>query len=413
MDKNEVIKAMEGQLKELDSTLEAKIKKANQEMENSVSDKVDQKLKDEVKSLTDTREEKLKQLQDNLDKLDARIQAGDGPGQSEKTFGEMLEEKASAEEFKNKWSENRSASIFMDNLTGKAVGTMTEANSLTGEVIPPTRRESIVELAQRATHVRSLLPQGTMTGNTYRFVQESAGEGGAGMSAEGAAKNQVDYDMGAIDAPVRKITAFTRISEEMLEDIPALRSFLSRRLSKDLRKKEDSQLLYGDGNGQNLTGLTINAAAFSAVAADSNAQIIDLLIQVYSQLESNEYEANGVLLSPRDYYLIQTTKDADGAYVKNDLVTTTGGQLFIAGIPVFRNTALSVGEYVVGDWLNASQIFDRVGVNIRFYEQDSDNVTKNLVTVVAEERMAYPIFYPDAFVHGTLGTDIDKIKNFT
>lgn len=413
MDKNEVIKAMEGQLKELDSTLEAKIKKANEELETSVSEKVDQKLKDEVKSLTDAREEKLKQLQDNLDKLDARIQTGDGPGQTEKTFGEMLEEKASSEEFKNKWGENRSASIFMNNLTGKAVGTMTEANSLTGEVIPPTRRESIVELAQRATHVRSLLPQGTMTGNTYRFVQETAGEGGAGMTGEGSAKNQVDYDMGAIDAPVRKITAFTRISEEMLEDIPALRSFLSRRLSKDLRKKEDSQLLYGDGTGQNLTGLTINAAAFSAVAADSNAQIIDLLIQVYSQLESNEYEANGVLLSPRDYYLIQTTKDADGAYVKNDLVTTTGGQLFIAGIPVFRNTALSVGEYVVGDWLNASQIFDRVGVNIRFYEQDSDNVTKNLVTVVAEERMAYPIFYPDAFVHGTLGTDIDKIKNYT
>ena len=413
MDKNEVIKAMEGQLKELDSTLETKIKKASEELETSVSDKVDQKLKDEVKSLTDAREEKLKQLQDNLDNLDARIQAGDGPGQTEKTFGEMLEEKVGSEEFKNKWGDNRTANVFMDNLTGKAVGTMTEANSLTGEVIPPTRRESIVELAQRATHVRSLLPQGTMTGNTYRFVQETAGEGGAGMTGEGAAKNQVDYDMGAIDAPVRKITAFTRISEEMLEDIPALRSFLSRRLSKDLRKKEDSQLLYGDGTGQNLTGLTINAAAFSAVAADSNAQIIDLLIQVYSQLESNEYEANGVLLSPRDYYLIQTTKDADGAYVKNDLVTTTGGQLFIAGIPVFRNTALSVGEYVVGDWLNASQIFDRVGVNIRFYEQDSDNVTKNLVTVVAEERMAYPIFYPDAFVHGTLGTDINKIKNYT
>lgn len=412
MEKNEVIKAMEGQLKELDSTLETKIKKANQELENSVSDKVDQKLKDEVKSLTETREEKLKQLQENLDTLDAKIQTN-GPAQSEKTFGEMLEEKMQEEDFKQKWGDNRSANVFMEKLTGKAVGTMTEANSLTGEVIPPTRRESIVELAQRATHIRSLLPQGTMTGNTYRFVQETAGEGAADVTAEGTDKNQVDYDMETTDAPVRKITAFASISEEMLDDIPALRSFLSRRLSKDLRKKEDQQLLYGTGVGQNITGLTINAAAFSAVAADSNAQIIDLLIQIYAQLESNEYEANGVLLSPRDYYMIQTTKDADGAYVKNDLVTTTGGQLFIAGIPVFRNTALSVGEYVVGDWLNAAQIFDRVGVNIRFYEQDKDNVRKNLVTTVAEERLAFPIFYPDAFVHGTLSTDITKIKNYT
>ncbi len=412
MDKNEVIKAMEGQLKELDGALEKKISEANKSLENSVSDKVEQRLKDEVKTLSDAREEQVKKLQDGIDALDAKIQ-NQGPGEEQKSFGDMLEEKVSAEEFRNKWGEHRSASLFLDKLTGKAVGTMTEANSLTGEVIPPTRRESVVELAQRATHVRNLLPQGTMTGNTYRFVQETAGEGGAGMTAEGVEKNQVDYDMGAQDAPVRKITAFTSISEEMLDDIPALRGFLSRRLSKDLRKKEDNQLLYGPGSGQNLTGLTINAASFSAVAADSNAQIIDLLIQVYAQLESNEYEANGVLLSPRDYYTIQTTKDADGSYVKNDLVTTNGGQLFIAGIPVFRNTALSVGEYVVGDWLNASQIFDRVGVNIRFYEQDKDNVRKNLVTVVAEERLAFPIFYPDAYVYGTLTTDINKIKNYT
>jgi len=409
----DIPEALKNEISSLKTHLNSKIEEANKSLEKSYTDKVDSHVKKEVKALSDLLGQKELALQGAIDKLDAQVRKGLIQRDAEtKSFEDLIMDNVMKEGFQQAVRENKAGQFMMD-ITGKAIGTMTEAASLTGEVIAPNRRESILELAQRPVHIRSLIPQGTMTSNVFRYVQETAGEGAADMTAEGVNKSQVDYDLDAIDSPVRKITAFARISEEMIDDIPALTSFLSRRLTKDIRKKEDSQLLYGSGSGQNLTGLNQNATAFIAFAADSNAQIIDLVIAVYSTIESLEYEASGVLLSPKDYYTIYTAKDANGAYVKQDLVNTLGGQLFIAGIPVFRNTAVNVGEYFIGDWLNGAQIFDRKGVNVRFYDQDEDNAQKNLITVIAEERLAFPIYYPDSFVFGTLATDIAKIQDFT
>lgn len=411
---------MKKQVDELRKHLDGKIEEATKSLENSTTGKVDAKIKEEVATLTKMVTDKEEALTKALDKLDAQVQKGlITDKEVVKSFEQLLHDGFSSEDIAEKFHENgqNRASIMLQEITGgnmsKAVGTMTEAASLTGEVIAPTRRESVVELAQRPTHIRALLPQGTMNSNTFRYVEETAGEGAVDVTGEGATKNQVDYDMEAKDAPTTKITGFARVSEEMLEDIPALSSFLGRRLTKDIRKKEDQQFLYGTGLSNQLTGLSVNATTFAAYRADSDAQIIDLLIAVYATLEDLNYEASGVLLSPKDYYSIYTAKDAVGAYVKQDLVTTLGGQLFIAGIPVFRNTAVVDGEYFVGDWLNGAQIFDRQGLNIRFSDEDADNFTKNLVTVRAEERLAFPIFYPDSFVYGVVNTDIDKIRNFT
>lgn len=416
----EVKKGLEG----LKSHLDTKMSEMLKDVESKHNDRLDTKMKEEINAITKLVEKKEEDLKSAVEKLDAKMQKGlITDRQVVKSFEALLSEGFSGDDVMKRFKEEgKRSSAFMlkditgaylDNIRTKAVGTMSEAASLTGEVIPPTRRESIVEIAQRPVHVRSLLPSATMTSNTFRYVQENAGEGTADVTGEGATKNQVDYDLAAVDAPVTKITAFAKVTEEMLDDIPALTGFLGRRLTKDIRKKEDQQLLYGTGLSNQLTGLSINATTFAAYEADTNAQIIDLLISVYATLESLEYEASGVLLSPKDYYTIYRAKDADGAYVKQDLVATVGGQLFIAGIPVFRNTAVAQGEYFVGDWLNGAQIFDRMGVNVRFYDQDEDNAQKNLITVVAEERLAFPIFYADSFVYGTIKTDIDKIKNFT
>lgn len=406
------MEALKNEITALKGHLDSKM----EEMTSKADQKLDAKLKEEINNLSAMISKKEENLQGALDKLDAQIQKGllsqEEAAKKAKSFEDLIGEGMASDKFKNAFAESKSASFIMD-LTGKAVGTMSEAASLTGEVIAPTRRESIVEIAQRPVHVRSLIPQGTMNSNVYRFVQETAGEGAADVTGEGATKNQIDYDLAAVDSNVRKITAFAKVTEEMMDDIPALQSFLSRRLTKDIRKKEDQQLLYGTGLSNQLTGLSASPTTFAAYVADTNATIIDLLIQVYATLEALEYEANGVLLAPKDYYSIYLAKDSAGEYLKQDLVTTLGGQLFIAGIPVFRNTAVNSGEYFVGDWLNGAQIFDRMGVNVRFYEQDEDNAQKNLITVVAEERLAFPIFHPDSFVYGTLLTDINKIKNFT
>lgn len=407
------MEALEKSIADLRTHVDGKIDKAIKGLENSVSDKVDPLLKAEIKSMTDLLEKKEAELKKGLDKLDAQIQKGlISKEKAQKGFAELLGEHAGKEEFKNAWESSHKAGFELE-LTGKAVGTMTTSASLTGEVIAPDRRASIVELAQRRTHIRSLLPQGTMTSDVYRYNKETAGEGGVDVTAEAASKNQVDYDLSATDANVKKITGFVRISMELLEDLPAMSDFLSRRLTKDIRTKEDQQLLFGTGSGNQLTGLNAAPTTFAAYYSDSTATIIDLMIAAAASLADLNYEANGIALNPKDYYQLFTAKSSQGEYVINSLLQVVNNQMFIAGIPVFMNTAVTQGTYFIGDWINGAQIFDRMGVNVRFSEDDSDNFTKNLVTVRAEERLAFPIYYPDSFIYGTITTDINKIKNYT
>jgi hypothetical protein len=86
-------------------------------------------------------------------------------------------------------------------------------------------------------------------------------------------------------------------------------------------------------------------------------------------------------------------------------VNSVNGQLFVAGIPVFRSTAMSDSNYIVGDWAKGAQLFIRENPIVRFFEEDGTNVRENKITVRVEGRVALPIYYTDAFVTGSLNAN--------
>lgn len=409
-------KELEKQVVDLHSEIKKDIEKANEQSSQKFNDLVDKKLKEQIGEKLNTLEEANKKLQDHYDSLDVELQKykDTGGSISEKFLGHQLGEKfKEIGNLKKAYTDGKLKRLEFDNLTGKAVGTMTTGDSLTNEVIPADYRPSIVEVARRKTRVRSLLPQGTTNSDKFRFIKEVVGEGSAGTTAEGAKKNQIDRDFSANDADVEKLSAFIDISEELLDDMAGLQSFLPRFLQEEIRDVEDTQLLTGNGTSPNLEGLNQNPTSFAAIAADSNAQRVDLFMQASAQLESLNYEANGILLHPQDWMLMYNEKDADGNYLRGLSFDTSANTLSLLGIPIFKSTAVTQGDYYIGDWANGAQIMDKMGLNVRFYDQNNDNAEKNIITVVAEERLAFPIYRPDSFIYGTIATDIALIKNFS
>lgn len=399
--------SIEAQLQELKGHVDKQVAdKLNgvQKSFNEKTGKVDSELKSQLKGLAEKNESLQKQLDDVIE------QSKFGYGKSEQP-----DISAQVAKLMNEKRETKSGNLWLPEVSGKslvmkAVADMTDAQ-LTGDYIRgETRRPGIVELRQRQTHIRELLPNNTMDTQTFRFVEETGGEGSVNQTGPGGTKGQLDYDLEIKDAPVRKIAGYVRVAEELLDDISALQGFLSRRLTKDVRKREDSQLLSGDGTGQNITGLSVNAAAFSRSEQDTNATLIDLFVMAISQLMSADQQVNGILLNPRNFYDLYRQKDADGQYLYTENVARMNGEMAIAGIPVFKNTAVAAGDYFIGDWAEGAEIYDRKGLNVRFFEQDQDNAIKNMITVVAEERLAFPIFRPSAFIQGTIATDIAAIK---
>ena len=281
----------------------------------------------------------------------------------------------------------------------KAVGNMTEAVNLTGD-IPRAYANQVYGLPSRKVHVRSLLPVGTISQGLFTFPLETGGEGAPAAQVQGSAKAQVDFDITMTNAPAQVIAGYVRISRQMLDDVPAMTSFLQQRLLEKYLVAEDAQLLSGNGTAPNLQGLLgVAAAATGAATVD-----VEQLVQAIAQVEASNYSATGILINPTDWANIINTKNVNSAYsLPGSTIVTTNGQLSIAGIPIFTSTAIAADKFLVGDWSMGAQIMQRDGISVRFSEFDGNNFTENMITVRVEARIAFPIYYSGAFVYGDFG----------
>jgi HK97 family phage major capsid protein len=284
-------------------------------------------------------------------------------------------------------------------LDTKAVGNMTEAVNLTGD-LQRQYAPQVYALPSRKVHMRSLLPVGTISTGLFTFPQETGGEGDAAPQTQGSAKAQIDFDITMADAPAQYIAGFVRISRQMLDDVPAMTSFLQSRLLEKYLLAEDAQLLSGNGSAPNLQGiLGVASAATGAATVD-----VEQLVQAIAQIDAANYTANGILINPSDWANIVNTKNTNAAYsLPASTVVTTDGNLSIAGIPVFKSTAIAADTFLVGDWAMGAQIMQNQGISVQFSEMDSDNFQKNLITVRVEARIAFPIYYAGAYVKGDFG----------
>ena len=292
--------------------------------------------------------------------------------------------------------EQKRSSFILDT---KAVGTMLESTNLTGDI---TRQyaNQVYALPSRKVHLRSLLPIGTINQGLFTFPYESGGEGAPAAQTQGSSKAQVDFDITMKDAAAQYIAGYVRISRQMLDDIPAMTSFLQSRLLEKYLIAEDAQILSGSGTAPDLQGiLGVATAATGAATVD-----VEQLVQAIAQLESSNYSATGIMVNPTDWAAIMNTKNTNAAYsLPASTVVTTDGNVSIAGIPLYKSTAIAVDKFLVGDWSMGAQIMQNQGISVQFSEMDGDNFTKNLITVRVEARIALPIYYAGAFVYGDFG----------
>src|SRR3546814_5163783 len=70
------------------------------------------------------------------------------------------------------------------------------------------------------------------------------------------------------------------------------------------------------------------------------------------------------------------------------------------GLPVVETQAMTAGNFLTGAFRLGAQIFDRQDARVEVSTEDSDNFRKNLVTILAEERLALAVYRPEAFIRG-------------
>ena len=289
-------------------------------------------------------------------------------------------------------------------LATKAVTTITSSTSGTGGVgsaIRPDRQPGIIQPQQRQMVVRDLLMSGRTSSNAIEYVKESGFQNSAAPVAEGALKPQSDLAFTLVTTNVRTLAHWFLASRQVLSDIPQLQSYIDGRARYGLEYVEDAQLLVGDGSGQNLLGIIPMAWAFAfATYSAAGDTKIDRLRRAILQVRVAEFRASGFVMNPIDWADIQLIKDSQGRYIWSDPTINNGQNIW--GLPVVDTTALPAGKFLCGAFSLAGQVFDREEAAVEVSSEDSDNFRKNLVTILAEERLALAIYRPESFIYGNL-----------
>lgn len=380
------------------------------ESSKAVSAKVDS-VETEVKAIKEKNADittAVEALQNDLKEVKGRTKS---IAVAVKGFEGELSEKLhkNAEKLRSAKESKKGFAIEMDS---KAVGDMASSTSLTGSYfVQPTVVPGVSVRPYESVHVRDLLPKGTTNSNTVRFVVDNGGEGGPTTVAEGATKPQIDRDLQIKDAPVRKIATYFRVPEEMIEDIDYLSSFLSQIGIEEVMAVEDTQVLYGDGTGQNLSGFNTQGTAFAAGTSviGATANQFDVIGAAKKQLRNAKFGGPlYALVNPTDYFDMMYKKDTAGNYLFQSNQGVTPMQK--DGVTILEHTAVNAGGFFVFA-PRAAAIFDRAGTSVRLYDQDQDNAIKNLWTIVIEKRLALPVYYPTAIIRGTFSTAITDLTS--
>jgi HK97 family phage major capsid protein len=337
-------------------------------------------------------QERLNGIEQELAQL--KSMPGRGEPEAHKSAGTQLVE---SEDFKDFAAKGKGTAI----LQLKAVTSVTSATTGTGAAggaIQPDWLPGIVTPALRPFTIRDLLMPGRTGSNVVRFVRETGFQNMAAMVAEGALKPQSDMKFAQVDTSVKTLAHWLKASKQILADVPMLSSYIDTRLTYGLKYVEETQLLSGDGTGENLLGLIPQATAFDNALRAAGDNKIDTLRKAILQVRIAEYRASGIVLNPIDWADIELTKSTTGEYVWVNVGTGASPQLW--RLPVVDTNAVPAGNFLVGAFNMAAQVFDREDANVQVSTEDGDNFVKNMVTIRAEERLALVVYRPESFVYG-------------
>lgn len=319
----------------------------------------------------------------------------------QKSFNEQM-----GEEIGNKWEEiklfekkRKGASVKLSEFKAPADMGLNVSVANAGAYFT-TVQPGIRTLPNRKVHMRQLIPLGSMSGSTLTYMREIAGgEGTPQPWAENSgAKQQIDMNFEEVTVDAEYIAGYVRVSRKMLDDMAAFRSYLQMRLMEMYWNAEDNQILNGTGVGSQITGL-LTVAQQNTVTTGIN---VERLIKGIALLESTNYTATGIITHPVAYYDIAINKSTgSGEYDLPSIVVIQNGQVYVAGVPMYKTTAIAYNKYLIGDFAMGCQFFIREQPVVEFFEQDQDNVIKNLFTVRVEGRAALAIYRTEAFVQGT------------
>ncbi|MER5649710.1 phage major capsid protein [Streptosporangium sp. NPDC002524] len=274
----------------------------------------------------------------------------------------------------------------------------------------------LAERQRRPNRVRDLFPAERTEANILYGIRQTGFINNAGMVPERRAADGVSPPTGGptdvygrlpkssiqftpYTAPISEIGHYEQVHKNTLADESRLRGILERDLIDGVKLKEDEQLLFGDGTGENIRGLTQTPGIqlYTGLAADKQTA---QLRRAMTRAILAYYDPTGIVMHPIDFEGIELEEDKQGAF-RVAVSVAIGAEKRVWRLNVIDTPAMLQGQYLLGAWGYGAKLYDRESVTVQASTEHATGFTDGYVTIKASERIGLAVDRPESFVYGT------------
>lgn len=238
---------------------------------------------------------------------------------------------------------------------------------------------------------------------TAYYLRETTANFLAGIIPEAQDKPESELQLGMLQLSVGTIAHFVRVSKQALKNMAQLAVYIETRLAYGVRLKLEYYVVNGhtpaQGQQKIFSGL-LEPLNYTTVDVHLSDTAIDVLNKAKYKAAATYVQPDCIILNPEDWGRIERIKGTDGHYVFG--APGAAVQPVIWGVPVIFSATMPVGKYWCGPLSMAYEGYLDSDVTIVVSTEDGNNVTKNLVTILAEMDGSGAVVLPDACVAGQL-----------
>jgi HK97 family phage major capsid protein len=289
-----------------------------------------------------------------------------------------------------------------------------------GAFVQPTRLGGTTDLiGQREFTLRQLCTNININSDTFEYVQVTgktnnaagvaeatstadptyAADTGTGAvtvtpNAGGGYKPESALTFAVVSSPVETIAHLMPITRRAAADAPQVRQMVDAFLLYGLAEEEEDQILNGNGTSPNLRGI-LNVSGISTVG--SAGTDIDAIVDAVRTIRADRRRPTAVVVHPNDWYStgFLLAKDSQNRYLLGDPRASIDQLNTLWGLRVVVTEAMTENTALVGDFTQAV-VADRQQAALYMTDSHKDWFGRNLLAVLAEERLGFGLLDPDA-----------------
>lgn len=253
----------------------------------------------------------------------------------------------------------------------------------------------VVPYATRPIQLIDIIPSAQTSFSDVKYIEETTLTNAAAERSEGGAYAESAFALMERSKAVRSVGTSLPVTDEQLDDVLGIQSFLEGRLGFSVIQRLDGQILNGNDQAPNIGGI-LAAANLQTYAKAGDDSTPDAVYKGMTKVRvTGRAFPSAYITHPYDWQEVRLLRTSQGIYIWGS--PAEAGPERIWGLQVVQTDAIAENTGLVGDFSPAMlALYEKQGLDVQV-GYVADNFKEGKRTIRAGVRVALAVYRGSAF----------------